>query len=340
MKKFDKHGRAWLLAVVCSVALCGWAQTDDLEGFRSWAPTPPMGWNSWDCYYSSVNEQLVVQNAEYMRDHLKQFGWEYVVVDIRWYANHPSLGGGNYNQTNPDCVLDEYGRYLPSPRRFPSVMVNGKNMGFKALADNVHVSFSRGAALWTVTGWGRSAKYKLNGIDFPGLLNHVLNNKAIQIYDGSGDNRAFNQEKTDAANVAAEELQQDFKDWIWKDKEREKRLVRYYNDNYNNTVVRQYDGSHLNLHTYGMNAKIELKPHQKDVVWRMLQSGNTLIAHCEVQVRPLKCRPQVWKCAVWALPINRCTACQITLYSSLLVSSGSFIRMRNSSCCSPMIYRQ
>lgn len=148
------------------------------------------------------------------------------------------------------------------------------------LADNVHVSFSRGAALWTVTGWGRSAKYKLKGIDFPALLNHVLNNKAIQIYDGSGDNRVFNQEKTDAANVAAEELQQDFKDWIWKDKEREKRLVRYYNDNYNNTVVRQYDGQHLNLHAYGMNAKIELKPHQKDVVWRMLQGGNTLIAHC------------------------------------------------------------
>ena len=87
-------------------------------------------------------------------------------------------------------------------------------------------------------------------------------------------------EPTDAANVAAEELQQDFRDWIWKDKEREKRLTRYYNDNYNNMVVRQYNGQHLNLHAYGMNAKITLKPHQKDVVWRMLQGQNTLIAHC------------------------------------------------------------
>lgn len=149
-----------------------------------------------------------------------------------------------------------------------------------SLANNITVKFSRGAALWNVSGWGSSAKYKLKGITFGELLDHVLNNKAIQIFDGNGEDKVFNQEKTDAANVAAEELQQDFKDWIWKDKEREKRLVKYYNDNYNNTVVRQYNGQHLNLHNYGMNAKINLKPHQKDVVWRMLQGGNTLIAHC------------------------------------------------------------
>lgn len=146
------------------------------------------------------------------------------------------------------------------------------------LSDNITVKFSRGAAMWTVTGWGSNANYKVQGIDLVGLLNHVLNNKAIQIFDGTGDAKVFNQEKTDAANVAADELQQEFKDWIWQDKEREKRLVRYYNDNYNNTVIRDYDGSHLTFP--GMNAKIHMKPHQKNVVWRMLQGGNTLIAHC------------------------------------------------------------
>ncbi len=115
------------------------AQADgDVATFRTWAETPPMGWNSWDCYYSSVNEDIVLQNARYMRDNLKEYGWEYVVVDIRWYANHPSLGGGNYNQSNPDCVLDEYGRYLPSPRRFPSAVQDGRNVGFKVLADSIH----------------------------------------------------------------------------------------------------------------------------------------------------------------------------------------------------------
>lgn len=113
---------------------------DDIATFRTWAMTPPMGWNSWDCYYSSVTEKEVMQNAQYLVDNdLVKHGWEYVVIDIRWYCNHPSLGGGNYNQRgDQDYVLDEYGRYLPSPSRFPSVMVNGENKGFKAIADKLH----------------------------------------------------------------------------------------------------------------------------------------------------------------------------------------------------------
>ena len=113
---------------------------EDMATFRTWAQTPPMGWNSWDCYYSSVTEKEVMQNAQYLVDNdLIKYGWEYVVIDIRWYCNHPSLGGGNYNQRgDQDYVLDEYGRYLPSPTRFPSCMQDGKNIGFKALADKIH----------------------------------------------------------------------------------------------------------------------------------------------------------------------------------------------------------
>lgn len=48
------------------------------------AQTPPMGWNSWDCYGAAVDETTVRQNAAYMAEHLKEFGWEYVVVDIQW----------------------------------------------------------------------------------------------------------------------------------------------------------------------------------------------------------------------------------------------------------------
>ena len=113
---------------------------DNIATFRTWAMTPPMGWNSWDCYYSSVTEKEVLQNAQYIVDNdLVRHGWEYVVIDIRWYCNHPSLGGGWYNQRgDQEYVIDEYGRYLPSPTRFPSCMVDGKNMGFKALADKIH----------------------------------------------------------------------------------------------------------------------------------------------------------------------------------------------------------
>lgn len=54
-----------------------------------------MGWNSWDCFGASVTEQEVLDNAAYMRGHLKEFGWEYVVVDIQWYE--PKAFETSYN---------------------------------------------------------------------------------------------------------------------------------------------------------------------------------------------------------------------------------------------------
>jgi len=101
--------------------------------FKSWALTPPMGWNSWDCYGPTVEEHEVKANADYMASNLKDYGWQYIVVDIRWFVENDKAGG--YNQTDPRYVLDEYGRYQPATNRFPSAK-DGK--GFKELADYVH----------------------------------------------------------------------------------------------------------------------------------------------------------------------------------------------------------
>lgn len=101
--------------------------------FFSWAITPPRGWNSWDCFGPTVTEPEVKANADYMSKHLKKFGWEYIVVDIRWYVDNDKAHG--YNEKDPSFVMDEYGRFLPSPVRFPSA-ANGK--GFKPLADYIH----------------------------------------------------------------------------------------------------------------------------------------------------------------------------------------------------------
>ncbi len=110
------------------------AQTGKELKFQTWALTPPMGWNSWDCYGPSVVESEVKANADYMAANLKQFGWEYVVVDIRWYVDNQTTGTYNaYNNSN--FIYDKYGRYMPSPSRFPSA-VNGA--GFKPLADYIH----------------------------------------------------------------------------------------------------------------------------------------------------------------------------------------------------------
>ncbi len=101
--------------------------------FKTWAQTPPMGWNSWDCYGPTVEEHEVKANADYMAEKLKDFGWEYIVVDIRWFVENDKAGG--YNQTDPRYVVDEYGRYQPAVNRFPSA-ADGK--GFKELADYIH----------------------------------------------------------------------------------------------------------------------------------------------------------------------------------------------------------
>ncbi len=92
-----------------------------------------MGWNSWDCYGPTVTEAEVKANADYMAEKLKQHGWEYIVVDIRWFVENDKAGG--YNQTDPIYSMDQYGRLLPAVKKFPSA-ANGN--GLKPLADYIH----------------------------------------------------------------------------------------------------------------------------------------------------------------------------------------------------------
>lgn len=103
---------------------------------NSFAVTPPMGWNSYDYYDTTVNEAQVKANADYMAAHLKEFGWEYVVVDIEWYSNDSGTMRDRF-QYIPfgDDEMDSYGRLQPSPLKFPS-SAGGK--GFKPLADYIH----------------------------------------------------------------------------------------------------------------------------------------------------------------------------------------------------------
>ncbi|MBV5312485.1 MAG: glycoside hydrolase family 27 protein [Prolixibacteraceae bacterium] len=101
--------------------------------FWQFAKTPPMGWNSWDCYGPTVTETEVKANADYMAANLKQHGWEYIVVDIRWFIENDKAGG--YNEKDPIYTMDEYGRFMPAVKRFPSA---ADGNGFKSLADYVH----------------------------------------------------------------------------------------------------------------------------------------------------------------------------------------------------------
>ncbi|HET6555855.1 MAG TPA: glycoside hydrolase family 27 protein [Prolixibacteraceae bacterium] len=103
------------------------------KAFWHLAEKPPMGWNSWDCFGPTVTEAEVRANTDYMAEKLKGHGWEYVVVDIRWYVENDKAGG--YNEKDPIFTMDEYGRFMPAVKKFPSA-ADGR--GFKSLADYVH----------------------------------------------------------------------------------------------------------------------------------------------------------------------------------------------------------
>ena len=99
---------------------------------RQVAPTPPMGWNSWDSFGTGVTEAEVKANADYMAKYMAKSGWQYIVVDIQWSEPNPKTHG---YRPGAELNMDEYGRLIPAVNRFPS-SANGQ--GFKPLADYVH----------------------------------------------------------------------------------------------------------------------------------------------------------------------------------------------------------
>ena len=94
--------------------------------------TPPLGWNSWDCFGGSVTEAETLANAEFMAEHLLEFGWDTIVVDIQWYEPEP--GFTDYAPVSR-AVLDGNGRPQPAVGRFPSA---ADGAGFTELARKVH----------------------------------------------------------------------------------------------------------------------------------------------------------------------------------------------------------
>ncbi|MFQ9510136.1 MAG: glycoside hydrolase family 27 protein [Lachnospiraceae bacterium] len=103
---------------------------------NQFATLPPMGWNSYDYYDTTVTEEQIKENANFMAKHLKPYGWEYIVVDIQWYAHEAGSKREQYQYIPfSNLEMDAYGRLLPDPDRFPS-SVDGA--GFTPLSTYIH----------------------------------------------------------------------------------------------------------------------------------------------------------------------------------------------------------
>jgi len=128
----DRRRFAKVFAILVCLFLPGPANGEDVKTFLNWAPMPPMGWNSWDCFGAAVTEAQTKANADYMTAKLARHGWQYIVVDIQWYE--PDAKGWEY-RPGAKLEMDGNGRLVPAFNRFPSAA--GGN-GFKPLADYVH----------------------------------------------------------------------------------------------------------------------------------------------------------------------------------------------------------
>lgn len=118
------------------ICLCGLLLAQRTRaGNGTLAPTPPMGWNSWDSYGLRIDEQQFRDNVQALNDKLKPAGYEYAVIDEGWYMFNPE------DRPKPELLkyaVDEHGRFIPVPARFFSAMQRGKNTGFEELAGWVH----------------------------------------------------------------------------------------------------------------------------------------------------------------------------------------------------------
>ena len=159
---------------------------------------------------------------------------------------------------------------------------------FNVPAESFKIGHLKKDAVWSVEPDYRAiqsvaatADYGTSRINGTELLTQAINLKTPVIYDivrgANGDERVLNPDETAAAREKQKLIKEKFKAWIFSDPDRTERLVRDYNDTYNNLRPRLFDGSHLDFP--GMSKVFELRPHQKDGVWRCMTGGNTLLAH-------------------------------------------------------------
>jgi N12 class adenine-specific DNA methylase len=158
------------------------------------------------------------------------------------------------------------------------------------LRGRIEVNFSPYSAEWNITGKSQTSRNDVNAYMTYGteranayrILEDTLNLRDVRIYDTVQDaegneRRVLNSKETTLAQQKQQAIKDAFRDWIWKDPERRHDLVDKYNELFNATRPREYDGSHITFP--GMNPEIQLREHQQNAVAHILYGGNTLLAH-------------------------------------------------------------
>jgi N12 class adenine-specific DNA methylase len=225
-------------------------------------------WETDDHYLSgNVREKLTVADAA-------------AVTDSRFFENVEALKSvqpADLNATEIDVRLGA--SWLPPEdvKQFTHELLNipsGVEIGHVHALGTWHLNgdWEARTATANTTDWGTNRYTALE------LIEDALNLKTPTVYDLNEDKKpVVNAEATEAAREKQERIKERFKEWVWSDDSRRERLCRLYNDTFNHTRVRTFNGDHLTLP--GASGAIQLHGHQKAGVWRILQTPNTLLAH-------------------------------------------------------------
>ncbi len=178
----------------------------------------------------------------------------------------------------PEDVVDEFmWQLLDTP------------IGYRSNTPDVHAHYNEVNGSWSIENknwYGGSVKarstYGTSRMHAYDIIHNTLNLKTVEIYDYVEDaegkrKRVLNKNETVVAQQKQELIKEEFVNWVWNDPERRQRLVRIYNDKFNNIKLREYNGEHLVFE--GMNPEITLMEHQKNAVAHAIYGGNTLLAH-------------------------------------------------------------
>ena len=186
------------------------------------------------------------------------------------------------------------------------------------LRRDVNVRFSPYTAEWRVQGKSALGHGDIMSTETYGthranaykILEDTLNLKDVRIYDTIEDaegkpKRVLNKNETTLAQQKQQAIKDAFANWIWQDPQRRISLVKQYNELFNSTRPREYDGSHI--HFVGMNPEITLREHQRNAIAHVLYGGNTLLAH-EVGAG------KTFEMAASAMEAKRLGLCQKSLF--------------------------
>ena len=186
------------------------------------------------------------------------------------------------------------------------------------LRHDVNVRFSPYTAEWRVQGKSALGHGDIMSTETYGthranaykILEDTLNLKDVRIYDTIEDaegkpKRVLNKNETTLAQQKQQAIKDAFANWIWQDPQRRISLVRKYNELFNSTRPREYDGNHI--HFVGMNPEISLREHQRNAIAHVLYGGNTLLAH-EVGAG------KTFEMAASAMEAKRLGLCQKSLF--------------------------